>query len=339
MIKRKQKQGLSSQLEPKKEELLTTHINNNICDVGVLKLRLPVKNGMDSKTPGSHLSHSPGEETPAQVTAAGALHEGPAQRGSVVIKSLLHELPEKGFENLLPRRPVKLAPLELSKEVQASQQQKMKGIQMEATAAAQHLEAMGNKPSHGKVKVRLKNGLIKLPKKLSCDSFGGTTTTTMSLEMVLPGSDTQLPLFKGNNEASMKKEVPCRETPLPGKPLVPKSNSLKSKYHAQHLREESSEDPDLFQRSSRGHLPLRKGKARDEDQRKSKTSTAAGLSEDADGQPSHKDNAKVQRTQRALRQASQLLEKASRRNCRKPEDTGNEEGAGEAQRGCQEDGC
>ncbi|XP_070995956.1 uncharacterized protein [Oncorhynchus clarkii lewisi] len=154
---------------PRPEDLLTSQAKNSIMHLIGQKHLLAPKNVCDSKTPVLHLSATQGGEEEEVEVMVGRLmpesamlptpgQEGPAtQRDSLLLVRSRSPLPgssqEKEGKNLPPRRPLKLAPLELPREVQKAQRQKIKGIGLEAKAAAHKLDrTVGDQPCSRKVK-------------------------------------------------------------------------------------------------------------------------------------------------------------------------------------------
>ncbi|CAB1350953.1 unnamed protein product, partial [Coregonus sp. 'balchen'] len=152
---------------PRPEDLLTSQAGNTMMHLTGQNHLLASKNMCDSKTPGLQLSATQGGEEEEVVVMVGRLmpgsamlptpgQEGPAtQRDSLLLvgcRSPLRGLsPER--ENMPLRWPLKLAPLELPMEVQEAQRQKMKGIGLEAKAAAHKLDTtVGDQPCPRKVK-------------------------------------------------------------------------------------------------------------------------------------------------------------------------------------------
>nr|XP_015212347.1 PREDICTED: uncharacterized protein LOC107078562 isoform X1 [Lepisosteus oculatus] len=287
MFKRKQ-----GQFGPQINDLPTTQIKNTISDVSVLNLRLPVTNGTDLKTPGFHLSQSNGERDKARVTAGRSLLKSQVKREHAEVKSQPQEAIQKESENVLPRRPVKLAPLEVNKDVKKSQQQKIKEIEQEAAIAAKKVEVMGTESNLQGMKQHAKTGLEKTVLNISHDSFRETAIPQTRLKKPCSVPERHSDHFQGSN-CGIRRETSLKKNTFPCKPLVPMSSSQKSKALVSIARGNCSGNPDFFQGSAVGHLRLRKGKDFEVDQRKSKMSTLAGLSDD-DGKPPQRTNTKKQ---------------------------------------------
>ncbi|XP_074543413.1 uncharacterized protein LOC141803345 isoform X2 [Halichoeres trimaculatus] len=115
---------------PQQDQRLTIQVKNNMLHLNGQNVRLEAKNGRNSKTPGLHLSAAHGKEAVGQLTGCLMTQEGTAQLDSLQLKSPRPEL-EKEAENQPLRRPLKLAPLQLTEEVKEAQRQKLKFIQQE----------------------------------------------------------------------------------------------------------------------------------------------------------------------------------------------------------------
>ncbi|KAK6491287.1 hypothetical protein HHUSO_G3312, partial [Huso huso] len=233
------------------EELVTSQFKNTVSEVKPL-----VKNGKALKAHGFHLSNSHGDERPGQVTAR-PLFEGPALTEAMPIRSAP---PPKESDDICPRRPLKLAPLELSSEVKEAQLQKIKGIQLEANMAAQKLATTINEPYPRKGKNRTKEDF---------DTSAGMFKSSHLKETPLA----QTPL----NTAGSIRAAPApiiqneRNSILPCKPLVPKLAIAKSEAQGQRSRDSNRhcENPNLLHTSGRCHLRSRQGKGLEEDHGKS----------------------------------------------------------------------
>ncbi|XP_041105167.1 uncharacterized protein LOC121315183 [Polyodon spathula] len=247
MIKQRMRAGTSGMLGTQNEELVTSQFKNTVSEVKPL-----VKNGKVLKAHGFHLSNSRGDDRPGQVTAK-PLFEGPAPTEAVPVRSTPQP---KESEDICSRRPLKLAPLELSSEVKEAQLQKIKGIQLEANMATQKLAATIDEPYPRKGKNQTKEDF---------DTSAGMFKSSHLKETPLA----QTPL----NTARSIRAAPApiiqdeRKSILPCKPLIPKLAIAKHEAQEQCSRDSSKhcENPNLLHTSGRRRLRSKQGKGLEED--------------------------------------------------------------------------
>ncbi|XP_062343212.1 uncharacterized protein LOC134041005 [Osmerus eperlanus] len=295
MIRQKYKQEMFAKpVAPRSQEPLTSQAKNTTMHVNGQYLRLAAKNGPNSKTPGLLLSATHGDEAAGQLTPTMPTQEGTAQRDSLLLRSPLPDSEREGA-NLPPRRPQKLAPLELPKEVREAQRQKIKGIQQEAKAAARKLDVAGHEPYPRKVKA------------------GGRETDDHKHGVRLP------------EDAASQAAPP----PVSSKPAPP---TLASDVKAPATRGAGSacQNSGTLQQETAGgrRLRLKREERLEEDQSKSNMSTEGSSVEE--GKLAQRGHSKGQRAERALKEASRMLEKVSRRNAGPPQQSGDMEVSGRA---------
>ncbi|XP_029920201.1 uncharacterized protein LOC115368285 isoform X2 [Myripristis murdjan] len=300
---------MSAKPAPQREEILTSQGKNTMMHLNGQNLRLAAKNGPNSKTPGLHLSATHGKEAVGQLTASSLTQEGVAQLDSLLLKSPRPDLEkEKEAENQPARRPMKLAPLQLPEEVKEAQKQKIKFIEQEAKDVSDKLDMAVNGPR--KVKACVRHRQVKSPGRPSALS---EPVKTQQQHRAPRAKLIRSSPIEQNSERHLE-EVVCRGTPalLCSKPTPP-SVSPGVKAQATRSGEVASQSPGMLQQQTgRRRLRLRRTQRLEEDQGKSNTSTG-GLSGD-EGKLAQGFQGKGQRAERALREASRMLEKASKRN-------------------------
>ncbi|XP_072324368.1 uncharacterized protein [Scyliorhinus torazame] len=164
------------------------------------------------------------------------------------------------LDKLLPKKPIKLAPLELSEDVKKAQLEKLSGIQMEPKFAAEKLASNGAiSIEHQPKKVRNHKQLENLEKiKLTETTFPKNHKTLKHLLQEVPF----LPAKISNSITHRKFEEPT----LPSKPLIPKSTNINGKSGKAHdtQRYIPHENPVASLQDVRGKLRLRQGKDYDD---------------------------------------------------------------------------
>ncbi|KAJ8403076.1 hypothetical protein AAFF_G00359920 [Aldrovandia affinis] len=318
MIRQKQKREILTKLGmARPEEPLTPRGKNTMTHLSGQNLRPVSKNGRDSKAPGRHLSPGRSEVTAAQLTAAGAPREG-AARGDPPPE------PERERENLPPRRPLRLAPLELPKEVKESQRRKIKGIQQEAMAATRKLDALGNGPRPRKARTDARRGPARSPGRSPRRPLRepAEREAPRPMKALLPVAQALANGIPCGDGGGVGREGARGQAALLSKPAVPPSADAR----AQPARTGEATAGD----TGRRRLRLRRAQGLDdEDQNKSSVSTAGRLSSD-EGKEGQAGKEKGQRAEKALREASHMLDKASRRNTRPLRHTGSLDLSGKA---------
>lgn len=233
-------------------------------------LRLVAKNGRNSKTPGLHLSAAHGKEAAGRLTACPATQEATAQL-DLLLRPLQPE-PEREVENQPARRPAKLAPLELPKEVREAQRQKLKVIQHEAKATPCKQDGAVSELRVSKLKPCPRQRPVKATEPLKVQQSSNRPprpqlTRTGPLEQA---ADRHL------------EEVVCRGTPVPLRsrptpPLLSPSVRARAARGAEATRPGPAvpqQEPGKLRRPR-----LRRAQCLEEDQCNSNTSTG-GLSAD-----------------------------------------------------------
>ncbi|XP_059366176.1 uncharacterized protein LOC132104632 [Carassius carassius] len=249
------------------QESLICQGKNAMIHVSGCDIRLVSKKGRLSRTPALHLL-STNADDPAQ----------PSERES---------------ENLPPRCPLKLTPLELPLEVQ---RQKLKSAQ-EAKAAG--CKSDGTYPR--KAKVCWQDGPDKSP---------GRSPLSTITEPHKP----QLPVnqFKLASDRLAGREAEHME----GNPTVHSTCAPENVCQSEHDNSQSAA-PAKNQDAVKRRLRLRRTDRQEEDRSKS-SSSAGGLSADESKLASAGSGKGQHSAEKALRDASRVLEKASWRNPREP---------------------
>ncbi|XP_066525919.1 involucrin [Hoplias malabaricus] len=122
---------------------LTCHSKAAMIHSGVRPLS---KHNRLSHTPALHLPTQPAPQCSAPVKAPSSLSSSSCSSSSAPPPAEDSSEIQREAENLPPRRPLKLAPLELPLEVKESHKQKMQSVQQEAKASVRKLEAAGGEP-------------------------------------------------------------------------------------------------------------------------------------------------------------------------------------------------
>lgn len=144
---------------PQQRETLSLQVKNTTSDMNGQNLRLAVKNGNSSKTPGHHLSAAHGKEVVGRLVDYSSTQEGKAQL-DLLLKSPRPRL-QKEVELQQVRRPLTLAPLELPQKVREAQRQKLNSGQQETKPQSCKLDAMVNEACTRKAKSCVRQRLVK----------------------------------------------------------------------------------------------------------------------------------------------------------------------------------
>ncbi|XP_060915482.1 uncharacterized protein LOC132990954 [Labrus mixtus] len=253
-----------------REEMLGIQVKNTMLHLNGQNLRLEAKSGRNSKTPGIHLSSTHGREAVGQLTGCLPTQEGMTQLDLLLLKSPRPEL-EREAENQPVRRPLKLAPLELTEEVREAQRQKLKFIDQEAKPVSCKLDGTITEPCPRKVKSCVRQRLVKAAE---CPS---ASFTPLKAQQQNRSTRPQLirtsPIEQNGNR--LLEDVVCQGTPAPlcSKPAPP---SLSSRVKARTAcgPEVVRQNPNpLQQEIGTRRLRLRRAKCLEEDQCNSNTAT------------------------------------------------------------------
>ncbi|XP_041757854.1 uncharacterized protein LOC121585597 [Coregonus clupeaformis] len=344
---------------PRPEGLLTSQAKNTMMHLTGQNHRLASKNVCDSKTPGLHLSATQGGEE-EEVVMVSRLKpgsailptlglEGPAtQRDSSLLVRSRSPLPgsSRERENLPPRRPLKLAPLELPREVQKAQRQKMKGIGLQAKTAARKLDTtVGDQHCHRKVKACGVRGEGPELVKGAAECVSTPATRPLPLTETAPRVQRQQKVQRADlaHTNPIQRHTGDRlsedagtaikdlHPPPSSKPASPSASfPVSAKAQAQQAvapygEESVCQATGTFQQETgKKRLRLRRAERLEEDQSKSNMSTGGLPGEEAklaggvqQGKALRVEKTeKALRTEKALKEASRMLEKASRKNAR-----------------------
>ncbi|KAI4873714.1 hypothetical protein NFI96_034118 [Prochilodus magdalenae] len=297
--------------------LLTCRAKAAVIHAGGSGIRPLSKNNRLSLTPGLHLPAAPAQDVPAPPKPSSS-----SSRSSSSALPAADECSEsqREAENFPPRRPLKLAPLELPLEVKEAQRQKMRSVQQEARVSVRKLEAVGGEPCEPcprKVKAGGTDGVAKSPARppLTTIVNPGKLQQRAGRALLLPVNQLQL----GDDDKSAGKGAGRKERcPVPVAKSAPagQSGHPEQAFGQSACAEQAcgqSALPKVQDTGCRRHPRLRRAPRLEEDQSKSGSSTG-GLCGD-EGKPGLTCPGPSQRsTEKALREASRVLEKASRRN-------------------------
>ncbi|CAJ1083597.1 uncharacterized protein LOC117828191 [Xyrichtys novacula] len=243
---------------PHRDKVLTSQVKNTMLHLNGQNLRLEAKSGRNSKTPGLHLSAAHGKEAVGQFTGYPLTQEGTTQLDLLQLRSPRFEL-EREAENQPLRRPLKLAPLQLTEEVKRAQKQKLKFIQQEAKPDCFKLDKAVNELCTRKVKSCVRQRLVKTVESVPLK-------TQQQNRSVKPQLTRASPIEQNGNRHL--EDVVCHGTPAPlcNKPAPP---SLSSRVRAQAARGEEAvrQNPNILQQDiGMRRSRLRRAKCLEEDQ-------------------------------------------------------------------------
>ncbi|XP_068189734.1 uncharacterized protein [Antennarius striatus] len=235
-------------------------------------LRLAAKNGCNSKTPGLHLSATRRKEAVGRPPPCSLTQEGTAQL-DVLLKQHRPDL-EREAESHLVRRPLMLAPLDLSEEVREAQRQKLKFLQQDTKPTSCKPDVTANESSTRMVRSSVRQRPLK-----------ATVHSLASAEHLKAQNTSLRPQLTHSKPTEPNKdshqEVVCRGTPAtlcnrPAPPLI----SPRAKFRVSCAAETVCQDPSTLQQElGKRRLRLRRVQCLEEDQDNLNTSTG-GLSAD-----------------------------------------------------------
>lgn len=277
------------------QESLTCQGKNAMIHLNGCGIQLVSKKGRLSRTPALHLLPTHAEE-PVCLTLSSSSSSF-SSSSSIQDQGRAPAQPserEKEAENLPPRRPLKLAPLELPLEVREAQRQKIKSAQEAKAAACNSAETYPRK-----AKVCWQDGPAKSPERLPLSTITEHHKTLLPVNQVKIGSDRPVGKEVGQGE---------------GNPSVHSAHALENICQSEHGNSQSAA-PAKNQDAVKKRLRLRRTQRLEEDQSKS-SSLTGGLSADESKQASAGPGQRA--AEKAIRDASRVLEKASWRNPREP---------------------
>lgn len=258
-------------------------------------IQLASKKGRLSRTPALHLLPTHAEE-PVCLTLSSSSSSF-SSSSSIQDQGRAPAQPseqEKEAENLPPRRPLKLAPLELPLEVREAQRQKIKSTQVAKAAGCKSAETYPRK-----AKVCWQDGPTKSPERFPLSTIIEHHKTLLPVNQVRIGSDRPVGKEAGQGE---------------GNPSVRSAHALENICQSEHGDSQSAA-PAKNQDAVKRRLRLRRTQRLEEDQSKS-SSLTGGLSADESKQASAGPGQRA--SEKAIRDASRVLEKAPRWNPREP---------------------
>ncbi|KAK9958065.1 hypothetical protein ABG768_012246 [Culter alburnus] len=258
-------------------------------------IQLASKKGRLSRTPALHLLPTHAEE-PVCLTLSSSSSSF-SSSSSIQDQGRAPAQPseqEKEAENLPPRRPLKLAPLELPLEVREAQRQKIKSTQEAKAAGCKSAETYPRK-----AKVCWQDGPTKSPERFPLSTIIEHHKTLLPVNQVRIGSDRPVGKEAGQGE---------------GNPSVRSAHALENICQSEHGDSQSAA-PAKNQDAVKRRLRLRRTQRLEEDQSKS-SSLTGGLSADESKQASAGPGQRA--SEKAIRDASRVLEKAPRWNPREP---------------------
>lgn len=254
---------------PQQKEMLSIQVKNTTLDMNGQNLRLAVKNGNSSKTPGHHLSAAHGKEVVGRLVDYSSTQEGKAQL-DLLLKSPRPHL-EKEVEIQQVRRPLTLAPLELPQKVREAQRQKLNSGQQEVKPRSCKLDVMVNETCARKVKSCVRQRLVK------ASAFPSASAEPLKVQYA--SSRPQLTRSNPIEQSGDRhlEDVVCRGTPAP----LHNKHSLPSRAKAPaacDIKEGHQQNTStLLHETGRRRLRLRRAQCLEEDQHNSNASNG-GLS-------------------------------------------------------------
>ncbi|XP_050993505.1 uncharacterized protein LOC127182302 [Labeo rohita] len=263
------------------QESLTCQGKNAMIHLSGCGIQLVSKKGRLSRTPALHLLSTHAEDS-VRLTLSSS---SSSSSSSIQDQGRSPAPPsERESENLPPRRPLKLAPLELPLEVQ---RQKLKSAQEAKVADCKSAETYPRK-----VKVCWQDGLDKSPEHSPLSTI---TEPHKPLQPV--------------NQVKLAPDRPAGQTE--GNSTIRSTCAPENICQSEHGNSQSAQD------AVKKRLRLRRTQRLEEDQSKSSSSTG-GLSADESKLASAGPGKGQRAAEKALRDASRVLEKASWRNPREP---------------------
>lgn len=230
-------------------------------------LRLAAKNGRTSKTPGHHLSVTHGKEVVGRLKACSATQEGTAQLDLLLNSPRPHS--EREVRNQQVRRPLTLAPLELSEEVREAQRQKLKFIQEEAQSTSCNPDVTVNETLTRKVKSSVRQRPVK-----------ASVCPSASTEPLKAQNRSPRPRLKCSNPIEQTKEscvedVVCQGTPAPlyCKPGLSLPSLRVTPQEVCGAQGGQHQTPSTLAETGKRRLRLRRAQCLEEDQQNSNVST------------------------------------------------------------------
>ncbi|XP_017571428.1 uncharacterized protein LOC108438241 [Pygocentrus nattereri] len=322
MIRQNHKQDAlpsAGMINPDDPLLLTCRAKAAMIHPGSPSVRPLSKNNRLSLTPGLHLSAAPAQNVSVPLK--------PSSSSSCASSAALPEAEEglesqREAENFPPRRPLKLAPLELPLEVKEAQRKKMHSVQQEAKVSTRKLEAAGAEPCQPrprKVKACGTDRVAKSPARPPLTTIVNPYKLQQKAgRSLLPVNQLQL----GDDDRSVGKETGHKErNPVPPAKYAHVSPAGQSSHADQKTGQSACSEqtcgqsalPVVQDTGCRRRPRLRRAPRLEEDQSKSGSSTGGLCAEE--GKPGLAWTGPGQRsTEKALREASRVLENASRRN-------------------------
>ncbi|XP_051526182.1 uncharacterized protein LOC127424802 isoform X2 [Myxocyprinus asiaticus] len=270
-------------------------------------IQLVSKKGHLSRTPALHLLPTHAEDSLARFTLSSSSSSSTSMPDQTRVTPQPLER-EREAENLPPRRPLKLAPLELLLEVRESQRQKIKSVQQDGKAT---------KSDTRRGKTRGKNGPTKSPEHSPLSTIVEPHKTPKRTTGPFLNPVNQAKLGSDRSMAGHGQANPT--VPLSHPPSLCQSRQTQvQSAHAQSERDfGQSAVPSKNQDAVKRRIRLQRTQRLEEDQSKS-SSSAGGLSAD-EGKIVSAGPGKGQCTaEKALIEASCFLEKASWRNPQEP---------------------
>ncbi|XP_073678502.1 uncharacterized protein [Garra rufa] len=294
MIRQKHTQEIMASVM---QESLTCQGKNAMIHLSGCGIQLVSKKGRLSRTPALHLLSTHAEDSVRLTLSSSSSSSSSSLSSSSSIQDQGRSPAppsKRESENLPPRRPLKLAPLQLPLEVL---RQKPKSTQGAKVADSKSAETYPRK-----VKVCWRDGPDKSPERSLL------STITEPHKPLLTVNQT----IKLASDRSAGKEAGQTE----GNSNIRSTHAPKNVCHSEHGNSQSAA-PAKNQDAVKKRLRLRRTQRLEEDQSKSSSSTG-GLSAEESKLASAGPGKGQRATQTALRDASRVLEKASRRKPREP---------------------
>lgn len=254
-------------------------------------IQLVSKKGRLSRTPALHLLPTHAEE-PGHLTLSSSSSTSSSSIQDQGRAPVQPSEQEKEAENLPPRRPLKLAPLELPLEVREAQWQKIRSAQ---EAKAVGCNSWGTYPR--KAKVCWQDGPAKSPERSPLSIITEPHKPLLPVNQVKLGSNRPAGKDAGRGEGNLS---------------VRSAHAPENICQSEHGNSQSAA-PVKTQDADKRRLRLRKTWRLEEDQSKSSLSTG-DESKQASAGPGKGQHA----GDKAIRDASRVLQKASWKNLREP---------------------
>ncbi|XP_049330869.1 zinc finger homeobox protein 3 [Astyanax mexicanus] len=276
-------------------------------DASVLPLS---RNNRLSHTPVLHLPTAPAAASSSPLKPSSSPSSSPSPYSSSPVPPTEEEEeegPEREAENLPPRRPLKLAPLELPLQVKEAQRLKMISVQQEVrTSGPRKVKACGSERARSPARPPLTT--IINPSKLQQRDNRARLLEKQPAAAADNKEINHIPAAKSDHLSSTVQSAHTQQTT--GQ-LAPAQQTTGQSAHAQQTTGQSGHTEEG---GCRRRPRLRRTQRLEEDQSRSGSFTAGPAAEEEKKPGQAWTDPSQRSTENALREASRVLEKVYRRN-------------------------